>query len=87
VDDGYTGVNFDRPAFQAMLEDIKEKQINCVVVKDEKRKQRIKILCEFFRSRRERELDKGKARHHAVGYRAFPLFNAITVRAFPPYSY
>lgn len=34
VDDGYTGVNFERPAFQDMLEDIKSGNINCVIVKD-----------------------------------------------------
>lgn len=34
VDDGYSGVNFDRPAFQLMLHDINEGSINCVVVKD-----------------------------------------------------
>lgn len=34
VDDGYSGVTFDRPAVKAMLEDIKEGTINCVIVKD-----------------------------------------------------
>lgn len=34
VDDGYTGVNFERPAFQEVMEDIKAGRINCVVVKD-----------------------------------------------------
>ena len=34
IDDGYTGTNFDRPAFQRMLNDIKDGRINCVVVKD-----------------------------------------------------
>lgn len=33
-DDGYTGVNFNRPGFQEMLEGIKNGQINCIVVKD-----------------------------------------------------
>ena len=34
VDDGYSGVNFERPAFRQMLEDIKTGKVNCVVTKD-----------------------------------------------------
>lgn len=34
IDDGYSGVNFDRPDFQRMLQDIKDKKINCLIVKD-----------------------------------------------------
>ena len=34
VDDGWSGGNFDRPAFQRMLEDVKRKKINCIIVKD-----------------------------------------------------
>ena len=34
VDDGYTGSNFERPAFKMMLEDIKKGIVDCVVVKD-----------------------------------------------------
>lgn len=34
IDDGYTGVNFDRPAFRTMMEAVKEKKINCIIVKD-----------------------------------------------------
>lgn len=33
-DDGYTGSNFDRPAFQLMMEDVKNGIVNCIVVKD-----------------------------------------------------
>ena len=34
VDDGYSGTNFDRPAFQRMMGMVKEKKINCIIVKD-----------------------------------------------------
>lgn len=34
TDDGYSGVSFDRPDFQRMLKDIRDKKINCVIVKD-----------------------------------------------------
>ena len=33
-DDGYSGVNFDRPAFQEMMADVKAGRINCIIVKD-----------------------------------------------------
>lgn len=33
-DDGYTGTNFDRPGFRAILEKIREGKVNCVIVKD-----------------------------------------------------
>lgn len=34
IDDGYSGTNFNRPGFQMLLEDIKSKKINCIIVKD-----------------------------------------------------
>lgn len=34
IDDGYTGLNTDRPNFQRMLYDIERKEVNCVITKD-----------------------------------------------------
>ena len=34
VDDGYSGTNFERPAFKRLIEDVKKKKINCIIVKD-----------------------------------------------------
>lgn len=34
VDDGYSGVLFDRPEFQKMMEEIMAGKVNCVIVKD-----------------------------------------------------
>ncbi|MDO5408959.1 MAG: recombinase family protein [Lachnospiraceae bacterium] len=34
ADDGYSGVNFERPDFQRMMNDVKAKKIDCIVVKD-----------------------------------------------------
>lgn len=33
-DDGYSGVDFNRPSFQRMLEDVKKGTIDCIIVKD-----------------------------------------------------
>ena len=34
ADDGYSGVNFERPGFKQMMEDIKAKKVDCVICKD-----------------------------------------------------
>ena len=34
VDNGYTGMNFSRPDFQRMMNDLRSGKINCVIVKD-----------------------------------------------------
>ncbi len=34
VDDGYSGSNFERPGFTELLDAIKQKKVNCVIVKD-----------------------------------------------------
>ncbi|MGM9652197.1 MAG: recombinase family protein [Eubacteriales bacterium] len=34
IDDGYSGIIFDRPAFKEMMQDVSDGNINCVIVKD-----------------------------------------------------
>jgi len=34
LDDGYSGIIFDRPAFKEMMQDVTDGNINCVIVKD-----------------------------------------------------
>lgn len=34
IDDGFSGVDFKRPAFNLMMEDVKAGRINCIIVKD-----------------------------------------------------
>lgn len=33
-DDGYSGVNFERPAFEEMMEEVRSGKVDCIVVKD-----------------------------------------------------
>ena len=37
IDDGFSGTNFERPDFQRMVQDIKDKKVNMVIVKDTSR--------------------------------------------------
>ena len=34
ADDGWSGTNFDRPAFKRMIQDIEDKKVNMVITKD-----------------------------------------------------
>ena len=34
IDDGYSGTNFNRPAFEKLLQDITNGKINTIIVKD-----------------------------------------------------
>lgn len=35
IDDGWSGTNFDRPAFQRLIADIEAKKVNMVITKDD----------------------------------------------------
>ncbi len=48
VDDGYSGTDFDRPGFNKMMEDIKNKVINLVIVKDLSRLGRDHVMTGFY---------------------------------------
>ena len=44
IDDGYSGLNFDRPAFKRLIADIESGKINLVITKDLSRLGRNHIL-------------------------------------------
>ena len=48
IDDGYTGLNTDRPNFQRMLEDIERKKVNCVITKDLSRLSRNNFEANYY---------------------------------------
>src|SRR5574344_2081693 len=48
VDDGFSGTDFDRPGFKKLLDDIKNKVINLVIVKDLSRLGRDHIMTGYY---------------------------------------
>ncbi len=48
IDDGYTGLNTNRPGFQKMLEDIENKKINCIITKDLSRLSRNSFEANYY---------------------------------------
>ena len=48
IDDGYSGTNFDRPGFKRMIQDIRNKKINMVIVKDLSRLGRDHVMTGYF---------------------------------------
>ncbi|MCR5452811.1 MAG: recombinase family protein [Lachnospiraceae bacterium] len=48
VDDGYTGTNFDRPAFKRMIEDVESGRINCIITKDLSRFGREHVMMGYY---------------------------------------
>ena len=48
IDDGYSGLNFDRPGFRALLEDIELGRVNMVITKDLSRLGRDYIMTGYY---------------------------------------
>ena len=48
VDDGWSGTNFERPAFQRMMDDVDAGKITCIVVKDLSRFGREHVTMDFY---------------------------------------
>jgi len=51
IDDGFSGLNFDRPAFRRMITDIESKKVNLVITKDLSRLGRDYIDTGFYLER------------------------------------
>lgn len=80
ADDGYSGTNYDRPAFQRMIADIEAGKINCVLTKDLSRLGRnsartTDLLDEYFPAKRVRYISV------IDGYDSFNLTSGTAMTA------
>lgn len=48
IDDGWSGTNFDRPAFQRMMQDVNAGRVNCIVTKDLSRFGREHVMMGYY---------------------------------------
>ena len=48
IDDGWSGTNFDRPAFQRMMDDVDAGRINCIITKDLFRFGREHVMMDYY---------------------------------------
>lgn len=48
VDDGWSGTNFDRPAFKRMIEDVESGRVNCIITKDLSRFGREHVMMGYY---------------------------------------
>ena len=48
IDDGYTGLNTDRPDFKRMIQDVEKGNVNCVITKDLSRLSRNSFEANYY---------------------------------------
>ena len=48
IDDGWSGTNFDRSAFQQMMDDVDAGRINCIITKDLSRFGREHVMMDYY---------------------------------------
>lgn len=48
IDDGFTGLNTERPGFRRMIEDVEAQKVNCVISKDQSRLGRNHLETDFY---------------------------------------
>lgn len=48
IDDGWSGTNFDRPAFQRMMDNVDAGRINCIITKDLSRFGREHVMMDYY---------------------------------------
>ena len=48
IDDGYSGTNFERPAFVRMMNDVDSGKVNCIITKDLSRFGREHIMMDYY---------------------------------------
>ena len=84
-DDGYSGTNFNRPAFQRMLTDIHADKINTVIVKDLSRFGRnyveVGLQVEHFKEQNVRFIAADDHYLNGVTYRVWSVFEGQTSAA------
>lgn len=85
IDNGFTGTNFERPAFQRMMQAVRDGQIRCIAVKDLSRLGRnyietghfIEKICPFFELRVISVNERFDSEGNGSGMLSAPIFHVI----------